>query len=120
MSMDELSVMDGSKCILQLRGVRPFLSDKFDITAHKNYRYLSDANPKLAFDIGKHLSRRLKLKPTDEYEHFEYVPTDEEMPQEALSDFNSSGEREAVGITEATDIDDMDNFGDFPEDLEPI
>ena len=52
MSMDELAVMNGNKCILQLRGVRPFLSDKYDITRHPNYRYLSDADPKTAFDIG--------------------------------------------------------------------
>ena len=62
MSMDELAVMDGGKCILQLRGVRPFFSAKYDITRHPNYKYLSDADPKNAFDIGKFLSSRLKLK----------------------------------------------------------
>jgi len=87
MSIDELSVMDGSKCILQLRGVRPFLSDKFDITKHKNYRYLSDANPKNAFDIEKFVSKKLKVKPDEEYEHFEYVPPDEEMPDEVFEDY---------------------------------
>jgi len=117
MSMDELSVMDGSKCILQLRGVRPFLSDKFDITAHKNYRYLSDSNPKLAFDIGKHLSKKLKVKPTEEYEYFEYVSVDEEMPAEALADFNNI---EEGGIEEIAGFNDMDDFEDFAEDLEPI
>ncbi len=51
MSQDELAVMDGGKCILQLRGVRPFLSDKYDITKHPNYPYTADADPKNAFDI---------------------------------------------------------------------
>ena len=63
MSMGELSVMDGSKCVLQLRGVRPFLSDKYDITKHKNYRFLSDDEPKNAFDIGKFVSTELKEMP---------------------------------------------------------
>jgi len=72
MSIDELAVMDGAKCILQLRGVRPFLSHKYDITKHKNYRYLSDANPKNAFDIGKHLSTRLRVKSDEEYEFYEF------------------------------------------------
>ena len=63
MSQDELAVMDGSKCILQLRGVRPFLSDKYDITQHPNYKYTADADPKNAFDIEGYLKARLKLKP---------------------------------------------------------
>ena len=71
MSMDELAVMSGNKCILQLRGVRPFLSDKYDITRHPNYRYLSDADPKNAFDIGKFLSCKLKVNPSDTFEVFE-------------------------------------------------
>ena len=70
-SVDELAVLDGSKCILQLRGVRPFLSNKFDITQHKNYRYLSDANPKNEFDIEKFLSHRLKPKQDETYNVFE-------------------------------------------------
>ena len=77
MSMDELSVMNGSKCVLQLRGVRPFLSDKYDITRHPNYKYLSDADPKNAFDIEKSLSHKLKLKPTDTFEVFETDEPDE-------------------------------------------
>ena len=81
MSMDELAVMSGNKCILQLRGVRPFLSDKYDITRHPNYRYLSDADPKNAFDIGKFLSCKLKVNPTDTFEVFE-TDTSEE-PQAA-------------------------------------
>jgi type IV secretion system protein VirD4 len=87
MSVDELSVMDGSKCILQLRGVRPFLSDKYDITRHKNYKYLSDANPKNAFDVGKHISRKLVVKPDEPYEMMEFVPSDAEMPDEAFLDY---------------------------------
>ena len=70
-SVDELSVLDGGKCILQLRGVRPFKSDKYDITAHPKYKYLSDANPKNAFDIEKYLKCRLKVKKDEEYEVFE-------------------------------------------------
>ena len=63
MSQDELAVMDGSKCILQLRGVRPFLSDKYNITQHPNYKYTADADPKNTFDIEGYLKARLKLKP---------------------------------------------------------
>ena len=62
MTRDEISVMDGSKCILQLRGVRPFLSDKYDITRHPNYKYTSDFDKKYTFDIEKYLNRRMKLK----------------------------------------------------------
>ena len=71
MSVDELAVMDGRKCILQLRGVRPFLSDKYDITQHPNYKYLSDADPKNAFDVERFIRRRMKVKAntvTDVYE----------------------------------------------------
>ena len=65
MSQDELAVMDGGKCILQLRGVRPFLSDKYDITKHPNFKYTADADEKNAFDIEAFLSTRLKLKPNE-------------------------------------------------------
>ncbi|MDU6975424.1 MAG: type IV secretory system conjugative DNA transfer family protein [Clostridiales bacterium] len=68
MSMDELSVMDGGKCILQLRGVRPFFSDKYDITKHPKYKYLSDFDKKNAFDVEKFLSTKLRLKANDVYE----------------------------------------------------
>jgi type IV secretion system protein VirD4 len=68
MSIDELAVLDGGKCILQLRGVRPFLSNKYDITKHPNYKYLSDADPRNAFNIEKYLSTRLKPKPDEIYE----------------------------------------------------
>lgn len=68
MSQDEIAVMDGGKCIMQLRGVRPFFSDKFDITKHKRYKELSDYDPKNAFDIEdyvKHL-HRMKVRPITE------------------------------------------------------
>ena len=71
LSRDELAVMDGGKCILQLRGVRPFLSDKYDITKHPNYPYTADADPKNAFDIEAFLSTRLKLKPNEVYDVYE-------------------------------------------------
>jgi type IV secretion system protein VirD4 len=77
MSIDELAVLDGGKCILQLRGERPFLSRKYDIAKHKNYRYLSDADPKNAFNTEKHLSTKLKLKPDDKYEAIEIDLTGE-------------------------------------------
>ena len=70
-SIDELAVLDGSKCILQLRGVRPFLSDKYDITKHPNYKYLSDFDKKNAFNIERFLSTKLKLKPGEKFEAFE-------------------------------------------------
>ena len=71
MSQDELAVMDGGKCILQLRGVRPFLSDKYDITKHPNFKYTADADDKNAFDIEAFLSARLKLKPNEVCEVYE-------------------------------------------------
>ena len=70
-TIDELAVLDGGKCILQLRGVRPFLSDKYNITKHPNYKYLSDANPRNAFDIEKYLSTRLVPKADEVYEVFD-------------------------------------------------
>ena len=71
LSPDELAVMDGGKCILQVRGVRPFFSDKYDITRHPNYRYTSDADPKNAFDIEAYLKHDLKMKPEDSYVTYE-------------------------------------------------
>ena len=68
MSIDELAVMDGGKCIVQVRGVRPFLSDKYDLTKHPMYKYTSDANGKYRFDIEKYLDHNLILKPDDVYE----------------------------------------------------
>ena len=71
MSQDEIAVMDGGKCILQVRGVRPFFSNKYDICKHKNYKYLSDYDKKNTFDIEKHLSTNLILKPEDEVELYQ-------------------------------------------------
>ena len=68
MSIDELSVMDGSKCIVQVRGVRPFMSDKYDLTKHPKYYLTSDADERNRFDIEKFLSHKLVLKPDEEYE----------------------------------------------------
>lgn len=76
-SVDELSVLDGGKCILQLRGVRPFLSDKYDITKHPNYKYLSDYDSRNNFDIEKFLSTRLKTKANDTYDTYEITETAE-------------------------------------------
>lgn len=85
MSMDELSVMDGGKCILQLRGVRPFFSDKYDITKHPNYKYLSDFDKKNAFDIEKFLSTKLKLKGNDVYAVYD-LSKEEETTEPPPSD----------------------------------
>ena len=67
LSRDELAVLDGGKCILQLRGVRPFLSDKYDLTQHPNYKLTSDYDPKNTFDIEKYLNRKEKIHPGDEF-----------------------------------------------------
>ena len=77
MTEDEIAVMDGGKCILQLRGVRPFFSDKFDITKHPKYKYLSDADPKNAFDMEKHLKRRPAIvKPDEVFDYYELDAAD--------------------------------------------
>ena len=67
LSRDELAVLDGGKCILQLRGVRPFLSDKYDLTQHPNYKFTSDFDEKNRFDIEKYLNRKAKIHPGDEF-----------------------------------------------------
>lgn len=82
MSQDEIAVMDGGKCILQLRGVRPFFSDKYDITKHPFYKHLSDYHPRNAFDIELFLSTKLKIKPDDVYEVYEIPVSDEEAAAE--------------------------------------
>ena len=76
-SVDELAVLDGGKCILQLRGVRPFLSEKYDITKHPNYKYLSDADRRNTFDIEKFLSTQHKVKPEETYDSYEAAVTEE-------------------------------------------
>ena len=80
MTQDEIAVMDGGKCILQVRGVRPFFSDKFDITKHPQYKHLSDADPKNAFDMEKHLRRRPAIVKPDEV--FDYYEIDADELQE--------------------------------------
>lgn len=80
MSVDELAVMDGGKCLLQIRGVRPFLSRKYDITKHSNYKYLSDYAPKNAFDIERFLSTRLPVSPGELYRNYEVTAEDLEAP----------------------------------------
>jgi type IV secretion system protein VirD4 len=77
MSMDELAVMDGEMCILQLRGVRPFLSKKYDITKHPCYKYLEDFDKKNAFDVERYLSTRLRVKENDVFEVYGDPPPSE-------------------------------------------
>ena len=81
MDVDELAVLDGGKCILQLRGVRPFLSDKFDITRHPNYKYLSDSDTKNEFDIERFLSTKLRPKPDEVYDVYEIDASEESVPE---------------------------------------
>ena len=114
MSMDELAVMDGGMCILQLRGVRPFFSHKYDITQHPNYRYLSDADPRNALDIEQLLSTRLRPKPDEEYEVIEVTVSDADLPpEEPEDDFDSideaywdelTGEQRGEPIDEPLDL----------------
>ena len=81
MSRDELAVMDGNKCILQLRGVRPFLSNKYDITKHKRYKELSDANKRNAFDVEKYLEHKLVFSQDTEFEVYEVNVTEEDVKE---------------------------------------
>ena len=81
LSRDEKAVMEGHKCILQLRGVRPFLSDKYDLTQHPNYRYTGDFDKKLTCDTGKYLIHRLQLKASDTYE---VISADDPADEESL------------------------------------
>ena len=81
MSRDELAVMDGNKCILQLRGVRPFLSNKYDITKHKRYKELSDADKRNAFDVEKYLKHKLAFSQDTEFEVYEVNVTEEDVKE---------------------------------------
>jgi len=83
MTMDELAVMDGSKCILQLRGVRPFFSKKYDITKHPLYKYLSDYDKRNEFNIEKYLNTKLKVKSQDMFMVYE-IDMDETLPADAF------------------------------------
>ena len=71
LTVDELAVLDGAKCILQLRGIRPFLSDKYDITRHPNYKYLADSDKKNALDIGRFLSAKLAIKKKEVFDVYQ-------------------------------------------------
>ena len=82
MSRDELAVMDGNKCILQLRGVRPFFSDKFDITRHKRYKELSDFNKKNTFDVEAFLKHELKMNRDAVFEMYETEVDESEIAPE--------------------------------------
>lgn len=76
MTQDELAVMDGGKCIFMLRGVRPFLSDKYDLTRHPNYRYTADADPKNVFDMERYMKKqRAVVKPMDTFDVYEIDAT---------------------------------------------
>ena len=81
MSTDELAVMDNGKCILQVQGIRPFFSDKFDITKHPQYKYLLDSSKKNYFDVAKFLSHRLTVRPDDSFEccELEAPPESEQL-----------------------------------------
>lgn len=95
MSKDEIAVMDGDKCILQIRGVRPFLSDKFDITKHKRYKELADYDPRNIFDIESYLKHELKLKLNEEFELMECTVTPEEveaLQSEEMSSYETKQE----------------------------
>jgi len=99
MTMDELATMDGSKCILQLRGLHPFLSPKYDLKKHPNYRFTAEADKKNAFDISKLLNRRMKLKPHEEYTTYEVSVED------AATDMNENED-----ILNYDDVDDPEAF----------
>ena len=77
MTQDELAVMDGGKCILQVRGVRPFFSEKYDITRHPRYKYLSDADKKYLFDMERYMKRKPAIvKPDEPFEMYELAAAD--------------------------------------------
>ena len=96
MSIDELAVMDGSKCILQVRGVRPFLSEKYDITQHPNYKYLSDYDSKNTFNIEKFLNHNLKLKDEEIFMTYEISIDDEDYEDDPLDDYPDESQRTAA------------------------
>jgi len=98
MTMDELTTLDGSKCILQLRGLRPFLSPKYDLKKHPNYRYTAEADKKNAFDAGRLITRRMKLNPNEEYTVYE-------VDAEETADIDGDED-----ILNYDDVDDPDAF----------
>lgn len=110
-------MLDGSKCILQLRGVRPFLSQKYDITQHPNYKYLSDFDPKNAFDIEAYLHCRLKLKSNDEFDTYEVDVSEDDIAAMAQKE-QDSGPPERDEIDEFTDepLESRPDIADEPFD----
>lgn len=112
MSVDELAVMDGGKCILQLRGVRPFLSEKYDITKHPNYRYLADADPKNTFNYEEFLSHALKLRAKELYDTYEVVVEDDE------EDWDDEDEMEDDAFHEEDYDDPYVTFGQVEADFD--
>lgn len=112
MSVDELAVMDGGKCILQLRGVRPFLSEKYDITRHPNYRYLADADPKNTFNYEEFLSHALKLRAKELYDTYEVTVEDDE------DDWDDEDEMEDDAFHEEDYDDPYVTFGQVEADFD--
>lgn len=112
MSVDELAVMDGGKCILQLRGVRPFLSEKYDITKHPNYRYLADADPKNTFNYEEFLSHALKLRAKELYDTYEVTVEDDE------EDWDDEDEMEDDAFHEEDYDDPYVTFGQVEADFD--
>lgn len=112
MSVDELAVMDGSKCILQLRGVRPFLSEKYDITKHPNYRYLADADPRNTFNYEEFLSHALKLRAKELYDTYEVTVEDDE------DDWDDEDELEDDAFHEEDYDDPYVTFGQVEADFD--
>lgn len=112
MSVDELAVMDGGKCILQLRGVRPFLSEKYDITKHPNYRYLADADPRNTFNYEEFLSHALKLRAKELYDTYEVVVEDDE------EDWDDEDETEDDAFHEEDYDDPYVTFGQVEADFD--
>jgi len=99
MTVDELTTMDGSKCILQLRGLRPFLSPKYDLKKHPNYKYTAEADKRNSFDISSLINRRMEVKPDETYTVFEVDATGSDA---------AAGKDE--DILNYDDVDDPDAF----------
>ncbi len=95
MTVDELTTMDGSKCILQLRGLRPFLSPKFDLKNHTNYKYTSEADKRNSFDISSLVNRRMEVKPDEQYTVYEVDAPDETGIDEDILNYDDLEDPEA-------------------------
>jgi type IV secretion system protein VirD4 len=99
MTIDELTTMDGSKCILQLRGLRPFLSPKYDLKKHPNYKYTAEADKRNSFDISSLINRRMEVKPDEQYTVYEVDAPGEDTATDEDED-----------ILNYDDVDDPDAF----------